>query len=420
MLSRGPAACVRRLLAASACLAATFALAQAPAQAASRVTISGLVTSPYAGHHGLEGIEVCATRYDKSGKYLTGQCQITAANGRYSMSLPAGTYDFGARDPYRYGAWVDQPYNGGKRYKVSSAKIVNFQMVHGAKITGYLRMPDGSAPGDNALSVYAYKVHSNGKVDSVNETFSNTADAGYFEVSKLPVGRYVLQVVDNGNAPRMARQWFPNAATASTSTPISVSTGQVSRGYDMTLTPGSTLKLAVKSPEGKPHSASTEVFDADGRRIEFGSTIGAGIATIDGLHAGAYRVKGTSSTVAYAQWYSKKKSLATANRLTVGTGATLSRSFTIHYPKLKATKRPRVKIVNNSVEVKRPKWNKKAQIQDVTWYRDGKLTNRSGIEYYLTSKADVGHRIKACYIVSRTGYDTGRSCSKYTKKIKRY
>lgn len=365
-------------------------------------------------------MEVCATGYDKSGKYLTGQCQTTGANGRYSMSLPTATYEFSARDPYRYGTWVDQPYNGGKRYKLSAAKAVSFQMVHGAKITGYLRMPDGSAPGNNALSVYAYKVHSNGKADSTEETFSNTADAGYFEVSKLPVGRYVLQVVDNGNAPRMARQWFPRAATASASTPITVSTGQLSTDHDMTLTRGSTLKLAFKNPKGQPTPAFAEVFDADGRWIDANSTFGAGIATIDGLHAGAYRVKGASSMTNFTQWYSKKKTLATANPLTVGAGTTLSRSFTIHYPTLKATKRPRVKIDLNTVVAKRPKWNKKPQGYDVVWYRDGKRSSRPGFEYYLTSKSDVGRRIKACYIAYRDGYANGRSCSKYSAKIKMY
>lgn len=411
---------ITRLLAASACLAATFALVQAPAEAATRVTISGIVTSPDAGHPRLAGIEVCASRYDKKGKYVSGKCRTTDTDGRYSISVTKGSYRFQAQQLGLYGDWMAQEHGGGKTYTVTSSRTVSFQMVRGAKVTGYLRKQDGSAPGDNSISVYAYKVYSNGKVAERHESFSNTADEGYFEVSYLPAGRYALKLDDNGYEPRLATQWYPNAATASSSTYVTVTAGQRLVSNDMTLRPGSTLRLTLKNPRSKITAGDAEIYDHDGRRTYspyFGSN---GVATFTGLYPGQYRARGGSIDANYHEWYSSKKSFATANPITVGSGATVNRSFTIHYPTLKAKKRPTVRIEYNSVVAKQPKWNKKAQSFDIVWYRDGKRMNRGGFDQIITKKPDVGHRIKACYIGYRDGYASGRTCSKYTKKIKVY
>ncbi|WP_456696594.1 hypothetical protein [Aeromicrobium sp. P5_D10] len=409
-----------RLLAASAGLAATFALVQAPAQASSRVTVSGIVTSPEAGHPGLDGIRVCAKRYAKSGKYVNDYCRSTTSSGRYSLSLPVATYRFTAEQTHLYGDWVAQSYNSGKAYKVGSAKSVNFQMVRGARISGTLQAPGGTAPGENFLSVRAYPVWSNGKVSTSSSWFSNVGPSGEFKVSKLPAGRYALHAEDNGHEPRLARQWFPNAATATTSTYLTVTSGQQLSQKDMTLSPGSTLRLTIKNPRGKATGGTATIYDTDARPIGSPYLTSGGTVTFTGLHPGQYRARGSSNDVGYVEWFSKKKSFATANPIAVGAGTTHARSFTIHYPTLKATKRPKVRIDLNTVVAKPPTWNKKARTYDIIWYRDGKRTPAPGYDWYSTRRPDVGHRIKACFIARRTGYAEGRSCSKYTKKIKVY
>lgn len=410
----------RRVLATMASLAAIVAVVQAPADAAAKVTVSGAVTSPEAGHPGLDGIQVCAKRYDAKGKYRGSVCRTTDANGRYSMSVPIGSYKFVAEQQYLYGQWTPQSYAGGKLLTVKSARTINMQMVRGARISGVLHMPDNSSPGDNFLSVWAHRVWSNGTISATTQTYSNVGPSGQFDIAKLPAGKYALRVEDNGYEPRLAEQWFPAAATPKASTYVTVTGGQQASEHDMTLTPGSTLQFTIKNPRGKTTAGQVRLYDAGGREIFGRYAASTGPVKFTGLYPGTYRAKGWTNLVNFTEWYSHKKSYATSNSIVVGRGATTSRTFVINYPTLKATKRPRVKIDLNTVNSTAPKWNKKAHVRDIVWYRDGKRLNRPGFRWVSTRKSDVGHRLKVCYTARRTGYADGRSCSKYSKKITMY
>lgn len=409
-----------RLLAAAACLAATFALVQTPASAATWIKVDGVVRSAEAGRPGLSGIDVCARGKSTSGKQVT-RCAKTASNGRYSLSTPKGSYHFLATEPSLYGEWVSQSYNRGKSTTLRSARTIDFQLARGAKISGFLRMPDGSAPGpSNALVVNAYRAYSDGSAGQPLGLFANTNDDGFFQISKLPAGRYAIQVKDNGREPKLASQWYPNAATARASTALTVVAGQSLSGQDLTLRAGSTLRFTIKNPRGKATGGDVELYDRDGRAV-YGPELGRnGLVTFSGLAPGAYRARGASHDVHFWEWYSDKSSLASANPINIGSGATVSRDFEVSYPTLRAAKRPTVKVDLNTVVSKPPKWTKKARTRDILWYRDGKLTKAPGFDWYLVRKADVGHRIKACYLARRTGHAEGRSCSKFSKKITRY
>lgn len=415
--SRTPLA---RLLAAGAGLAAVLAMVQSSAGAATSVRIDGVVRSVEAGQPGLGGIEVCARGKATSGRPLT-LCAKTASDGRYSLTAPKGSYHFFATEPDLYGEWVSQSYDSGRTTTLRSARTINFQLARGAQISGVLRMPDGSTPGaSNALVVSAYRVSSDGSAGQHLGLFANTNDAGYFQISKLPAGRYAIQVEDNGHEPRLARQWYPSATTAKAGTALTVVAGQRLTDRDMTLRAGSTLRFTIKNPRGKITGGDVRLYDRDGRAVQGSALERNGLISFSGLAPGAYRARGSSHDVAYWEWYSDKPSLAKANPINLGPGTTVSRDFTVSYPTLKAVKRPRVKIDANTVVSKPAKWKKKARTYDVLWYRDGKLTKAPDFDWYLVRKADVGHRIKACYLARRTGYAEGRSCSKYSKKISQY
>lgn len=418
MLFASPVSFVPRLLAIAASLAATFVLVQAPAEGATRASVTGIVTGATSGNPGLAGIQACAVRYSESGDYQNTHCAVTRSDGRYTLKLAPGKYAFFAYEQYLYGGWAPQRFAGGKIIRVGSSRVVDFRLTLGAKITGQLRTPVGGPPGDNVLSVYAFAVDSRGKAASMSESFSNVAEGGYFEISKLPAGRYALQVTDGNSV--FANQWFPNSATAIASTVLSVAAGQHSTGHDMTLTPGSALVLSLTGSKGKGEAGNVELYDASGSYAASADTSAKGVVKFTGLFPGQYRVRGTAYAANFTRWYSGKKSLATANPINVAANSTTKRTFQLRYPTLKAKKRATVRIDANSVTAKPPKWKKKARNNQIIWYRDGKRLNRNGYDHILTRKSDVGHRIKACYIAMRTGYADGRSCSKYTRKITMY
>lgn len=413
-----PASFIPRLLGIAVSVAVLFGILHAPAEGATRVVVTGTVTSTASGNPGLAGIEVCAVRYSEAGAYQNTYCAVTRADGRYTVKLEPGRYSFTALERYLYGSWAPQEFAGGKIIRVGSSRDINFQLAPGAKITGYLRTPTGGSPGGNVLSVSAFAVGSRGKTARISESFSNVTEGGYFEISKLPAGRYAVQITDGDSV--FAAQWYPSNAVASTSTVLSVAVGQHSTGHDMTLTVGSILELALKGPKGKPEEGYVDLYDASGSNISGDYPSAQGVVRFTGLFPGQYRVRATSFAANFTRWYSGKKSFATANPIVVGPRSTTTRTFQLRYPTLKAKKRATVRIDANSLIAKPPKWKKKAYLVRIDWYRDGKrLSGRHG-DHILTRKSDVGHRIKACFIGRRDGYAIGRSCSKYSRKITMY
>lgn len=417
--SRRTAPVLARLLAVTMSVAATFVAVQVPASAAAWVTVDGIVRSGETDRPGLGGIRVCADGESTSGKQVN-RCATSSSDGRYRFTAPPGAYVFSARQPDLYGAWVSQSYDGGRPTTVRSSRTIDFQLARGARISGFLRLPDGSTPGpSNALVVSAYRAHSDGSAGGPLGLFSNTNDDGYFQISKLPAGRYSIQVEDNGRGPKHARQWFPSAATAKGGTALTVAAGQELAGRNMTLQPGSTLRFTIKNARGQVTGGDVRLHDEDGRAVAGAETRPNGVVAFSGLAPGAYRARGASSDARYWEWFSNKSSLARADPITVRSGTSVARVFTVDFPTLKASKRPTVKIDLNTVVSKPPRWKKKVRTHDILWYRDGRLTNAPGFDWYLVRKADVGHRIKACYVVRPTGYGESRSCSKYSKRITR-
>jgi hypothetical protein len=161
---------------------------------------------------------------------------------------------------------VEQLYKNGQIIHLKSTTVhhVNFALQPGATISGHLRAPDGGNPEDTYLGVDAYTVESDGKTHGYANLLSNTDSGGYFQISKMSAGTYMLLVTDDDTPQNYGQQWYPDASMASAGTPITVTTGEQVVGKDMTLsTPGT---LNIQTLYGT-HSAQSQVElrDADGR-----------------------------------------------------------------------------------------------------------------------------------------------------------
>lgn len=396
----------------------------APATAASPGTVAGLVTAADDGTP-IQGITVCAIKRSSTGGFGTETCEQTGADGRYSMTLPVGTYSFRAEEQYLYGDWVQQDYHELRTYTVTSGatRTANFAMVRGAKITGYLQAPGGGGPGHGDMAVHAFRVDSKGRTAASYTAFSNTTSGGYFEVSKLPAGRYRLQSVDGSGPPVWAGQWYPDSPVASGAEILTVTTGQHLSNRNFPLTAPGSITVQLLKPTGTPIGGSVEFYDADGRLL-YNLVTGYGTSkhTIYGLHPGSYKVRAEARTVlGYSEWLSHKYSFSTANPVRVQSGVTTQRILTFHYRLLANTRRPVVSIHRTYAKSSRGEWSPKPSRYNFDWVRDGVVVKtRSGSSEYDLSRADVGHRLKTCVTASRDGYAPRRTCSGYSKKVTTY
>ncbi len=144
-------------------------------------------------------------------------------------------------------------------------------------------------------------------------------------------------------------------------------------------------------------------------------------ASFPALHPGTYKVRGEPLiALGYSEWYSWKRSFATANSITVTSGSTADRTLTLHYPTMTATTRPTVSVKGNLVATTHAEWKVKPHYVRYEWWRDGKRVEYEGFDFRITHKGDVGHRFKVCQIADRSGYADGKTCSGYSRKVTTY
>ncbi|VXC47197.1 exported hypothetical protein [Aeromicrobium sp. 9AM] len=396
-------------------------LAAMPAEAATAPVAHGTVTAAE-GSGPIVGITVCATHRNARGDYGAQRCTETAADGTYTIPVTSSLWSISAEQRNLYGAWLPQDYNNRKAYSfaTSPSRTFNFALVRGATISGYLSPPE-SGPRIDYTHVGAHRVGSTGKVDKTATSFSNVSSDGYYRVAKLPAGTYKL-LVDDGYSPvGYANQWYPDAAAASGGERVTVGTGQSVTGRDISLSLAGSLTIALHSPKGSSLKGDLRVYDVDGRVVYVGDGDYTTAHTIVGLHPGVYKVRASPYDVSgYQEWFSWKRTFGTANPITVTSGGTTSRTLTFHYPTIKATKRPVVRLDANSIVTSHAKWNVKPRYVRYEWWRDGKRIEYEGWDWRLARKSDVGHRFKVCQFADRSGYADGRTCSDYSKKVTTY
>lgn len=399
------------------------ALAAGPAQAATSPYAHGTVTAAD-GSGPIAGITVCATHRNTSGDYGGERCTETAADGTYRIDVTASLYSFTAEQRYLYGDWLPQDYNARKAYSfgATTSRTFNFSLVRGAKISGYLKAPGGGGPGHDVMAVEAYRVDSTGVTRGYANVFSNVGTSGYFEVSKIPPGRYRLKISDNSGTYAWAEQWYPASGTASGGTLFTVTAGQRITGQDAQLTVPGSITIQLLKPTGSSVGGWIDFYDTDGRLLYNAESNYTSRQTIHGLFPGTYKVRASPLNVAgYREWFTWKRTFATANPITVKAEATTTKTMTFHYGTLKATSRPKIHFETYELTASKGTWTPSASSYRYDWLRDGTIVRKQTAAYwYNPTRADVGHRIKVCVTASRTAWASGRSCSDPSRVIKTY
>ncbi len=266
--------------------------------------ISGTVTN--AAGHPIANVDVEASTADGVGDGTT----TTDADGNYTVNaLPAGNYALDFRPTkgnYLEEWWNNEPtQDSANRVSVAAASTVtgiDAQLATGATITGTVSTADGPLKGATVAAISTVDGQITGREPKTD------ADGNY-KITALPAGSYKVQF-SAPKGPNLATQWWSDATSLSSATPVDTSASSPATGIDATLVTGATVSGRIFAP-GTPKvglaGASVALYSVDtGVPFAYGFTNANGRYSIDDLPAGDYTVGITTdydSGAVAAEWW---------------------------------------------------------------------------------------------------------------------
>ncbi|RFA09259.1 hypothetical protein B7R54_08485 [Subtercola boreus] len=299
-------------------------------------TISGTVKGSAATPVALANVYV--TAYADTG--FTAGSTSTSATGKYVLVLPAGgTYKLlfnnYQNDDFLSSTWWrnKQTQETADTITVASGKQStgnNIVLDKVASISGTVTGA-GTPAVPLMTSVTAYTTAGSyagyGYADST----------GAYTVSGLPAGSYKLFFNNSSNSTFVSSAWWKNKPTMALADVITVTSGQVVTGKNLTLPKGTSISGSVKgsgSPTTPLAGINVVAYPGDDNTYAASAyTDSAGNYTLPGLLAGSYKLKfynNASTSFVSSGWYNNQptREKATVVTLTAGTPVT-GRSFVL-------------------------------------------------------------------------------------------
>lgn len=254
-------------------------------------------------------------------------------------------------------------------------------------------------------------------------------------IAELAPGSYTVHsykypAYDDEAATWYQSKYWPNSATASGNTPVTVAAGQTQSGIDFQLDVASRIRLTVKSPSGAPMphvNVGIWVF-LNGAWEEYGA--GPNVTNANGVYHRMvsvgekfkFFVDPPANVNALTEWYSNKYSEATATPVEVpADGQTRDITIQVAPGVLKTTtvSIAGVRKVGRQLRADTASWGPAPVTKTYRWYRNGHFISGQTSRYYRLRKVDGGDRISVRVTQRKANYTTTSRVSARTGIIKR-
>ena len=286
------------------------------------MTLVGSISGKVTDSSNVAAVNICVIAKDLTGN-LVG-FDFTDGNGNYTIrELETGNYviqfeDCGP-DEFVGEYYNDKPsFSTANPVAVTAGSVtpnINAQLTRAGSISG--KVTDGSNNPANGICVTAYDFRG----DPVQ--FASTDAGGNYTISGLAPASYRVRFRDcpPGN---LAIEFYDDKPSLANAQPVAVAAGSVTQNINAQLVPGGSLSGTVTDGSGSPLSdVCVDAYASDGGLVsDSGYTDAGGNYTISGLKAGNYRVRffDCGPLEFSDEYYNDKRSLATANPVTVTTG----------------------------------------------------------------------------------------------------
>ena len=304
-------------------------------RASSRVASTGGISGTVTDNTSKALVGICVTAEESSGSGFG--ASSSASDGTYSITgLVAGSYYvlFNTGCGSVSANWLQQWWQDASSQ--SSATLVTVTAGQTTAKINAAMQPGGTVSGtvkDNTgAALQGICVAIDPVAGGPGEGFGSSGSDGTYSVTGLASGSYDVEFTAGcGSTPDWIGQWWENASSQATATPISVTAGKSVTGIDPSMQPGGTIAGTVKSSTGTALAGiCLDVNPLTG-------TSGAGYAvsasdgtySVAGLAAGSYTVEftpgcGSASQNWLDQWWKNATSSSTATPVAVAIGETVS------------------------------------------------------------------------------------------------
>jgi hypothetical protein len=164
---------------------------------------------------------------------------VTTADGRFSVAVPAGTYQIIPQLPQDLVVW-DATSRIQTIVGDAGCTVVTIDTLFNGRVRGVLRGPDGRPLGSTSVDLMPIDIEPEPTTGQINGTGSvGTNDKGEFEFTGRPAGRYYLGVnlynAPNPYGPSYPRTYYPGTTDRNSAVPIVVERGRSSDGFDLSV-----------------------------------------------------------------------------------------------------------------------------------------------------------------------------------------
>jgi hypothetical protein len=308
---------------------------RASSRASSRVASTGGISGTVTDNTSKALLGICVTAEESGGSGFG--ASSSASDGTYSMTgLVAGSYYvlFNAGCGSVSANWLQQWWQDASSQ--SSATLVTVTAGQTTANIDAAMQPGGTVTGtvkDNTGADLEGICVAVGLVTGGSgEGFASSGSDGTYSVTGLAPGSYnVMFSAGCGSTPNWITQWWENASSQGTATPISVTVGKTVSGIDASMQPGGTIAGTVKSSTGTALAGiCVDVSPLPGTSGGgYAASASDGTYSVGGLIAGSYTVEftpgcGSASQNWLDQWWKNASSSSTATPVVVATGKTVS------------------------------------------------------------------------------------------------
>ena len=390
-------------------------------------SVSGTVYGPDSSGAGISNLPVEALNTDGS----LAASGSTGSDGGYTLTgLAPGSYTLEFLNGFAAPTlasqyWQDEPtLSSADFFTVAAGDALTGYDAHlavGGSITGTVL--DGSA-GNSPAAGAGINVYENG---SLVNGFVQTDSNGSYTFTGLAPGNYEVQF-QAGYPSTDAIQWWKDATSESSATPIAITDGTTVSGINATLHAGGTISGVVSGrtangtvlPAG---NAQLAVYAADGSLVT-DSVYGGddGSYSVTNLAAGSYKIyfqPQPDTTDFVPQWWKNKSTEATATAITIKGDQTKVVSPVLASTALK----PATPHISGSARVgatltaKPGTWKPGTVSLTYQWSRAGVAVSGATSSTYALTNADANSTITVTVTGSEAGYTTDSVTSAPTKAV---
>lgn len=277
--------------------------------------------------------------YDQQGNVL-GFATI-GSTGTYDVTgLPSGSFkvEFDGGSGYTFS------YYGGAVALEDGANVAVTQGATTPSINGSVEpdanastisgtVTNGSGVPESGVSVELFDTNGNVVYDangtSDANTFANTGPDGTYTLSDIPAGTYKVEFYPEfGN---LGFQFYDNATTLATATPVNAPSGSAATNINAALTGGGKVSGTVtdETTGDAVPDVAVALVDSSGNVLDESYTNASGVYTISGVPTGTYDVEflpfdaiGPGSKEYAVQYWADADTLVQATAVSVTAGAT--------------------------------------------------------------------------------------------------